>query len=139
MSQTETPHSWPGQPYPLGATFDGTGTNFAIYSGGAEKVELCLFDQDGTETRVRLFEQDAFVWHCYLPQVQPGQLYGYRIYGAYDPATGHRFNPNKLVLDRTTKPSPAISSGTRRFFLITSATPTRAMTKTQPSTCPRAW
>ena len=99
MSQTETPHSWPGQPYPLGATFDGTGTNFAIYSGGAEKVELCLFDQDGTETRVRLFEQDAYVWHCYLPQVQPGQLYGYRIHGPYDPTTGHRFNPNKLVLD----------------------------------------
>ena len=99
MTQSETPHSWPGQPYPLGATYDGTGTNFAIFSGGAEKVELCLFDEEGNETRVRLFEQDAYVWHCYLPHVQPGQHYGYRIHGPYDPATGQRFNPNKLVLD----------------------------------------
>ena len=91
--------SWPGTAYPLGATYDGSGTNFAIFSGGAEKVELCLFDDEGNETRVQLFEQDAYVWHCYLPLVQPGQRYGYRIHGPYDPASGQRYNPNKLVID----------------------------------------
>jgi len=90
---------WPGSPYPLGATFDGQGTNFALFSEGAEKVELCLFDDEGTEERVPLDEVDAFVWHGYLPSVQPGQLYGYRVHGPYDPAQGQRFNPNKLLLD----------------------------------------
>lgn len=90
---------WPGSAYPLGATFDGQGTNFALFSESAERVELCLFDQDGTETRVPLTEVDAFVWHGYLPTVQPGQLYGYRVHGPYDPAQGQRFNPNKLLLD----------------------------------------
>jgi glycogen operon protein len=91
--------TWPGSPYPLGATFDGSGTNFALFSEAAEKVELCLFDEDGTETRVELLEVDAFVWHAYLPNVQPGQRYGYRVHGPYDPANGLRFNPNKLLLD----------------------------------------
>ncbi|MBW9108356.1 glycogen debranching protein GlgX [Microbacterium trichothecenolyticum] len=90
---------WPGSPYPLGATFDGSGTNFALYSEGAEHVELCLFDDDGVETRVELLDVDAFVHHGYLPSVQPGQRYGYRVHGEYDPAKGKRFNPNKLVLD----------------------------------------
>jgi len=90
---------WPGSPYPLGATFDGSGTNFALYSEGAERVELCLFDEDGTETRVDLLDVDAFVHHGYLPTVQPGQRYGYRVHGPYDPTQGKRFNPNKLVLD----------------------------------------
>lgn len=90
---------WPGSPYPLGATFDGQGTNFALFSEGAEKVELCLFDDDGTEERVLLEEVDAFVWHGYLPSVQPGQLYGYRVHGPYEPTQGQRFNPNKLLLD----------------------------------------
>ncbi|MEV4736166.1 MULTISPECIES: glycogen debranching protein GlgX [unclassified Microbacterium] len=90
---------WPGSPYPLGATFDGQGTNFALFSEGAERVELCLFDDDGTEERIPLDEVDAFVWHGYLPTVQPGQLYGYRVHGPHDPAQGRRFNPNKLVLD----------------------------------------
>ncbi|MFP3813376.1 hypothetical protein SB660_20440, partial [Bacillus sp. SIMBA_005] len=71
---------WPGSAYPLGATFDGQGTNFALFSEGAEKVELCLFDDDGGEQRVTLTEVDAFVWHGYLPSVQPGQLYGYRVH-----------------------------------------------------------
>ncbi|KQW47285.1 glycogen debranching protein [Nocardioides sp. Root1257] len=91
--------SWPGQAYPLGATFDGSGTNFAIFSEVAEKVELCLFDADGTETRVELTEVDAYVWHCYLPTVQPGQRYGYRVHGPWDPDQGQRCNPNKLLLD----------------------------------------
>jgi isoamylase len=99
---------WPGEPYPLGATFDGTGTNFAIFSESAEKIELCLFADDDTETRVELKEVDAYVWHAYLPSVQPGQRYGYRVHGAYDPAQGLRHNPNKLLLD----PYAKATSGT---------------------------
>ncbi|GHG46616.1 glycogen operon protein GlgX homolog [Sinomonas cellulolyticus] len=90
---------WPGTAYPLGATFDGKGTNFAIFSEAAESVELCLFDQDRHEERITMTEVDGFVWHCYLPNVQPGQLYGYRVHGTYDPSTGQRCNPNKLLLD----------------------------------------
>src|SRR6478735_2036872 len=90
---------WPGRPYPLGATFDGTGTNFAIFSEAATEVELCLIGERGGETRIKLPEVDGFVWHCYLPSVQPGQRYGYRVHGPYDPAQGQRCNPNKLLLD----------------------------------------
>jgi isoamylase len=92
-------NSWPGTAYPLGATFDGNGTNFALYSEAAEKVELCLFDEALKETRVELTEVDAYVWHAYLPSIQPGQRYGYRVYGEYDPKSGKRFNPSKLLLD----------------------------------------
>jgi isoamylase len=90
---------WPGTAYPLGATFDGSGTNFALFSEVAERVELCLFDEDGTETRVELLDVDAHVWHGYLPAIQPGQRYGYRVHGPYDPATGQRCNPSKVLLD----------------------------------------
>ncbi|GAB3518250.1 glycogen debranching protein GlgX [Arthrobacter monumenti] len=90
---------WPGSAYPLGATFDGTGTNFALYSDVADKVELCLFDDDGGEERFTVTELDGFVWHCYLPQVQPGQKYGFRVHGPHDPEQGQRCNPNKLLLD----------------------------------------
>ncbi|MBU1588617.1 MAG: glycogen debranching protein GlgX [Actinobacteria bacterium] len=90
---------WPGSAYPLGATFDGSGTNFALFSEIAEKVELCLFDDDGNEARVPFAESDAFVWHAYLPGVRAGQRYSYRITGPYDPAQGQRANPNKLLLD----------------------------------------
>ncbi|HEU5037941.1 MAG TPA: glycogen debranching protein GlgX [Nocardioides sp.] len=90
---------WPGRAYPLGATFDGSGTNFALFSEVADKVELCLFDADGAETRVELTEVDAYVWHCYLPSVQPGQRYGYRVHGPWDPENGLRCNPSKLLLD----------------------------------------
>jgi isoamylase len=91
--------AWPGSPYPLGATYDGAGTNFALFSEVAERVELCLFDADGAETRVRLPEVDGFVWHGYLPGIAPGQQYGYRVHGPHDPASGPRCNPNKLLLD----------------------------------------
>jgi glycogen operon protein len=95
--------TWPGAAYPLGATFDGSGTNFALYSEVADRVELCLFEEDDdgrrTETRVGVSEVDAFVWHVYLPHVQPGQLYGYRVHGPWDPATGLRCNPAKVLLD----------------------------------------
>jgi isoamylase len=90
---------WPGSSYPLGATYDGAGTNFALFSEVAEQVELCLFDDHGTETRVVLPEMDAFVWHGYLPGIGPGQRYGYRVHGPYNPAAGHRCNPAKLLLD----------------------------------------
>jgi isoamylase len=89
---------WPGKAYPLGATYDGSGTNFAVFSEAAEKVELCLFD-NGTETRVALPEVDGFVWHGFIPNIEPGQRYGYRVYGPYDPAAGQRCNPNKLLID----------------------------------------
>ncbi|GAA1952772.1 glycogen debranching protein GlgX [Microbacterium deminutum] len=91
--------TWPGSTYPLGATFDGNGTNFALFSEGAERVELCLFGDRGKETRVDLIDIDAYVWHCYLPNISPGQRYGYRLYGENDPTTGKRFNPHKLLLD----------------------------------------
>jgi len=94
-----TTQVWPGAAYPLGATYDGTGTNFAIYSEVAEKIELCLFDEAGNEERIRLPEMDAYVWHAFLPGIQPGQRYGFRVYGPHDPAQGHRCNPNKLLLD----------------------------------------
>ncbi|WP_250003514.1 glycogen debranching protein GlgX [Actinoplanes sp. M2I2] len=92
-------HIWPGNPYPLGATYDGGGTNFALFSELAERVELCLFDEDGTETRIDLPEREALVWHGYLPRIVPGQRYGYRVHGPYDPANGLRCNPSKLLLD----------------------------------------
>jgi glycogen operon protein len=92
-------HSWPGDPFSLGATFDGSGTNFAIFSEIAEKVEVCLFDDHDRETRVPLPEMTGFVWHGYVAGVLPGQRYGFRIYGPYDPARGHRANPHKLLLD----------------------------------------
>jgi isoamylase len=90
---------WPGSAYPLGATWDGSGTNFALFSEAADRVELCLFDPAGAETRITLTEVDGFVWHCYLPTVGPGQLYGYRVTGPYEPRNGHRCNPAKLLLD----------------------------------------
>ncbi len=93
---------WPGSPYPLGATWDGVGVNFAIFSEHATRVELCLFDSVDAESEsltIPLTEQTDMVWHGYLPDVLPGQLYGYRVHGPYAPHEGHRFNPNKLVLD----------------------------------------
>ncbi len=92
---------WPGRPYPLGSVWDGEGVNFAIYSEHAEKVDLCFFDESGRrETyRVPLPEQTDMVWHGYLPEARPGQLYGYRVYGPYAPEQGHRFNHHKLLLD----------------------------------------
>src|SRR6476619_2283429 len=92
---------WPGQPYPLGATWTGLGVNFAIYSAHATRVDLCLFDSAGARPTadVPLTEHTDMVWHGYLPDVRPGQLYGYRVHGPYQPHNGHRFNPHKVVLD----------------------------------------
>jgi isoamylase len=90
---------WPGSSYPLGANFDGGGTNFAVFSEIAEKVELCLISKDGDETRITLDEVDGYVWHAYLPTVSPGQRYGFRVHGPFEPAAGHRCDPSKLLLD----------------------------------------
>ncbi len=90
---------WPGGPYPLGATYDGAGTNFTLFSEVAEAVELCLFDDEDVETRVPMTERDALVWHAYLPQVSPGQSYGYRVHGPFEPKRGHRCDPSKLLID----------------------------------------
>jgi glycogen operon protein len=90
---------WPGTPFPLGAVWDGRGTNFSLFSEHAERVELCLFDDAGNEQRIELTERNVFNWHCYLPGVGPGQRYGFRVYGPYEPEQGKRFNPTKLVID----------------------------------------
>jgi isoamylase len=92
-------HIWPGSPYPLGATFDGGGTNFAIFSEVAERIELCLLGDDGAEERVVLPERNGLIWHGYIPRVRPGMRYGYRVHGPYDPHAGLRCNPAKLLLD----------------------------------------
>jgi isoamylase len=90
---------WPGRPHPLGAAWDGEGTNFAVFSEHGEAVELCLFDRDGNERRLRMPEVTDHVWHGYVPDVAPGQRYGFRVHGPYEPERGHRFNPAKLLLD----------------------------------------
>ncbi|MBW4544248.1 MAG: glycogen debranching protein GlgX [Symplocastrum torsivum CPER-KK1] len=90
---------WPGRVYPLGSDWDGKGTNFALYSENATGVELCLFDREDKETRVELTEVSNFVWHGYLPGISPGQRYGFRVHGPWAPQEGHRFNPNKLLID----------------------------------------
>jgi len=92
---------WPGRPYPLGATWDGEGVNFALFSANADRVELCLFDAAGAREveRILLPEYTDEVWHGYLPNARPNLLYGYRVHGPYDPPRGHRFNPNKLLID----------------------------------------
>ena len=89
----------PGRPFPIGATWDGEGTNFSLFSEHATRVELCLFDAEDRETRIEVTERTANNWHCLLPGVGPGQRYGYRVYGLYAPADGHRFNPTKLLID----------------------------------------
>ncbi|HEX2395309.1 MAG TPA: glycogen debranching protein GlgX, partial [Bacteroidales bacterium] len=91
--------AWPGKPYPLGANYDGRGVNFSLFSENASGVDLCLFDKAGKETRIKIKECTHKNWHVYLPGVKPGQLYGYRVYGPYDPGNGHRFNPSKLLID----------------------------------------
>lgn len=90
---------WPGKSYPLGATWDGKGTNFALFSENATAVELCLFDDQDEQTRFELTEVSNFVWHGYLPGIGPGQRYGFRVHGPFAPEEGHRFNPNKLLID----------------------------------------
>lgn len=116
---------WPGNRAPLGATFDGSGTNFAIYSAVATKVELCLFDREGNENRIELTEVDNDVWHCYLPGIAPGHQYGYRVYGPYDPANGHRCDPSKLLLDPYAKAISGTVKNDPSLFSYDFADPTQ--------------
>jgi isoamylase len=90
---------WPGKPFPLGPSWDGEGTNFALFSENAHRVELCLFDENDRETRIELTERTAFHWHCYVRGIRPGQRYGYRVHGPYEPTAGRRFNSHKLLID----------------------------------------
>ncbi len=107
---------WPGKAYPLGATYDGSGVNFALFSEVADKVELCLIDGSGTEERLELTEVDGYVWHGYVPNLQPGQRYGYRVHGPYEPEKGHRCNPSKLLLDPYAKAVHGSGSGDESLF-----------------------
>ena len=106
----------PGSMYPLGASYDGAGVNFALFSQVAEKVELCLFDDNDNETRVAMTEQNSYVWHNYIPGLQPGQRYGYRVYGPFDPDRGLRCNPNKLLLDPYAKAIEGNIDGDESLF-----------------------
>jgi len=107
---------WPGRPYPLGATYDGSGVNFAIFSEAADRVELCLVDDDGSETRHELVEVDGYVWHGYLPGAQPGNRYGFRVHGPHDPEQGQRSNPAKLLLDPYAKAIDGQIDGDESLF-----------------------
>ncbi|MFF4618102.1 glycogen debranching protein GlgX [Nonomuraea jabiensis] len=120
---------WPGEPYPLGGTWDGVGTSFAVFSEVAERVELCLFHDDGTEERVDLPEVDGFVWHGYLPGIQPGQRYGYRVHGPHDPSQGHRSNPAKLLLDPYAKAIDGELTWNQALFPYYFTDPTRRNTE----------
>jgi isoamylase len=120
---TPTGELWPGKAYPLGATYDGAGTNFTLFSEVAERVELCLFDADGNETRITLPEVDYFVWHGYIPAIEPGQRYGYRVHGPYEPDEGLRCNPSKLLLDPYSKAIDGIFDWNQSLFSYTFGDP----------------
>ncbi|MGI5156114.1 glycogen debranching protein GlgX [Microbispora sp. CA-102843] len=120
---------WPGEPYPLGATWDGVGTNFSVFSEVAERVELCLYDDRGGETRVDLPEVDGFVWHGYMPGIMPGQRYGFRVHGPYRPDHGHRCNPSKMLLDPYAKAIEGSVRWNESLFSYHFADPTRLNTE----------
>ncbi len=120
---------WPGTAYPLGATYDGSGVNFALFSEVAETVELCLVDDDGAETRIELPEVDGFVWHGYVPGMQPGQRYGYRVHGPFEPTEGHRCDPSKLLLDPYAKAVQGQVANDQALFSYDFADPTERNTQ----------
>jgi glycogen operon protein len=119
---------WPGKPYPLGATYDGAGVNFAVFSEVAERVELCLLTDDLAETRLDLPEVDGFVWHGYVPFLQPGQRYGFRVHGPYEPENGHRCNPSKLLLDPYAKAIEGQAENDQSLYSYTFGDPDAATT-----------
>ena len=121
---------WPGTAYPLGATYDGSGVNFALFSEVAERVELCLIDDDGVETRLEMPEVDDFVWHGYVPELQPGQRYGYRVHGPYEPESGHRCDPSKLLLDPYAKAIEGQVSNDQALFSYDFLDPSSATPRT---------
>ncbi len=120
---------WPGTPYPLGATYDGSGVNFALFSEVAERVVLCLVDDDGVETQLDLPEVDGFVWHAYVPGVQPGQRYGFRVHGPYEPEAGHRCDPSKLLLDPYAKAIEGQVTNDQALFSYDFKNPTKRNTE----------
>jgi len=124
--------TWPGHAYPLGATFDGKGTNFALFSEVADRVELCLLDNTGAETRVEMPEVDAYVWHAYLPGVTAGQRYGYRVYGPWNPAKGQRCDPAKLLLDPYAKAIDGQVDGDQSLYSYPFKTPDDAVKAAKP-------
>ena len=130
---------WPGRPFPLGATYDGAGTNFSLFSEVAEQVDLCLFDDADQEIRVALPETTGFCWHGYLPGVGPGQRYGFRVHGPYDPGRGLRCNPAKLLLDPYAKSMAGDVDGTRpRTRTRSEATMSRAATSIRSTCVPKS-
>ncbi len=123
---------WPGTSHPLGATWDGGGVNFALFSENATKVELCLFDEKnrGLEiARIPVKNRNAHIWHIYLPEIRPGQLYGYRVHGPYKPERGHRFNPAKLLLDPYAKAIAGTIQWSDALFGYTIGNPARDLSK----------
>ena len=124
---------WPGQPFPLGATWDGEGTNFSIFTENGEGAELCLYDDAGSETRIEMTQRTALNYHCYVPGVGPGQRYGFRVRGRYAPAEGHRFNPAKLLIDPYAK---AIDGHGRLVGRGSTSFPTCRPARTTPTSSP---
>jgi len=129
---------WPGRPYPLGATPGPDEPHFAVSSGIAEGITLCLFDGEGTERQIPLTEQDAGIWHGFVPASGRISANGYRVSGPYEPAQGLRCNPNKLLLDPYARPSPVTSSGATRFSATSPATPTASAPSDSAPYVPRA-
>ena len=132
-----------GLPYPLGATWDGRGTNFAVFSATAEKVELCLFDRQGRREveRIKLPERSEDIWHGYLNDVVPGQLYGYRVHGPYDPERGSRFNSHKLLIDPYAKSITGRLVWSDAHFAYRTGSPRADLSfdrETMPAACLRA-
>jgi glycogen operon protein len=130
---------WPGAPFPLGATWDGEGTNFSLFTQHAERVELCLFDDDGHETRVALEDSTYHVWHGYLPQIGPGQRYGFRVHGPYAPGEGHRFNPCKLLIDPYAKAVSGELGAGPAIYAHDLEQPERPSTVDSAASMPAAW
>lgn len=130
--------TWPGKPYPLGATWDGAGVNFALFSENASKVRLCLFDKEGKRetARVAFSEYTDHVWHAYLPGIEPGQLYGYRVNGPYNPEKGHRFNPAKLLLDPYAKAMTGNLQWSDAHFGYTIGSPEEDLTRDKRDNAP---
>jgi len=126
---------WPGKPYPLGAIWDGAGVNFSLFSENATKVELCLFD-GAKETRITMSEQTHQVWHLYLPEARPGQLYGYRVHGPYEPRQGHRFNPAKLLLDPYAKAMTGTIQWSDALFAYTIGHPDQDLSRDDKDSAP---
>jgi isoamylase len=132
----ENPPTWPGRPYPLGATYDGRGVNFSLFSENANSVELCLFDPTNKESRIKVRECTHNHWHVYLPGIKPGQLYGYRVYGPYEPGNGHRFNPNKLLIDPYARAIDGIIKWNDALFAYNLNSPDTDLTMSKSDSAP---